>query len=220
MEAPWLPSSASSIPIPRPLTLPIPAKVSDFISQDGVWNSELLSTYFCPSSVTTILSIPLSQTWVPDRFVWSPSRTGEYTAASGYQFARMSLVSPHASKSGPAIHDSRLWAKIWSLPIQPKLRFFLWKIVHDILPTANTLLQRGVDIEPWCPVCCTSDDTTSHLFFSCIVSRNLALSLRCESFTGVDRHLVIYLRTLIETDVTQAVKLTYFWWRIWKSRIS
>ncbi|CAN1221817.1 LINE-1 retrotransposable element ORF2 protein [Linum grandiflorum] len=107
MEAPWLPSSDSSIPIPRPLTLPIPAKVSDFISHDGVWNSELLSTFFCPSSVTSILSIPLPQTWVPDRFVWSPSRTGEYTAASGYHFARMSLVSSRVLKNGPTIHDSR-----------------------------------------------------------------------------------------------------------------
>ncbi|CAN0907798.1 hypothetical protein LINGRAHAP2_LOCUS24993 [Linum grandiflorum] len=214
---PWIPSSDAAIPLPRPLTLSIPSRVSDFITQTGNWNSELLSTYFCPSSVTTILSIPLPQTWVPDRFVWSHSSSGEFSAASGYRFARMSIDSTQILKAGPDIRDSRLWAKIWSLPIQPKLRFFLWKIIYGILPTSDALSQRGVDVDSRCPVCLTSPETLSHLFFSCIISQSLAFSLGCDNFTGIDKHLVSFLRSLLETDLYMAAKLTYFWWRLWKS---
>ncbi|CAN0921549.1 Uncharacterized mitochondrial protein AtMg00310 [Linum grandiflorum] len=218
MDSPWLPSLEYPTPIPRPLTLSIPPRVSDFITNEGFWNIEMLSTYFSPRSVTAILSIPLPQVWVPDRFVWLQSRDGEYTAASGYRFTRMSLTSPRLPTAGPSIHDSRLWAKVWSLPIQPKLRFFLWKLIHGILPTSDALIHRRIDVDSRCPVCGISLETISHLFFSCIVAQTLASSLGCTSFIGLDRHPIIFLRSLLETDVPQTVKLTYFWWRLWKSR--
>ncbi|CAN1240044.1 Uncharacterized mitochondrial protein AtMg00310, partial [Linum grandiflorum] len=218
MEAPWMRSSELPIPLPRPLTLSIPPRVFDFITREGFWNSDLPSTYFCPSPVTAILSIPLPQIWVPDCFVWTHSRNGEYSAPSGYRFARMALDPPRFPKAGPAIHDSRLWAKVWSLPIQPKLRFFLWKIIQGILPTFDALRQRGVDVDHRCPVCSNSDETLSHLLFSCLVTKSLTSSLGSDTFTCSNSHPVIFLRSLLQTDLRQAVKLTYFWWRLWKSR--
>ncbi|CAN0906504.1 hypothetical protein LINGRAHAP2_LOCUS24300 [Linum grandiflorum] len=147
MDTPWIPSLEYPTPLPRPLTLPIPPRVSDFITNEGCWNIELLSTYFCPRSVTVILSIPLPQVWVPDCFIWSQSRNGEYTAASGYRFARMSIPPPRSPTLGPYIHDSRLWTKVWSLSLQPKLRFFLRKLIHDILPASEALIHRRIEMD-------------------------------------------------------------------------
>ncbi|CAN0900718.1 hypothetical protein LINGRAHAP2_LOCUS21001 [Linum grandiflorum] len=130
----------------------------------------------------------------------------------------MSIPPPRNPTLGPFIHDSRLWAKVWSLPLQPKLRFFLWKLIHDILPTSEALLHRGIEMDSLCPVCGMCPETISHLFFSCTIAQTLSSSLGCNNFTDHDQHPVIFLRSLLESDLREAVKLTYFWWRLWKSR--
>ncbi|CAN0917711.1 hypothetical protein LINGRAHAP2_LOCUS30470 [Linum grandiflorum] len=64
------------------------------------------------------------------------------------------LCSDHVHpKSGVELHDEQLWARIWNLQIHPKLRFFLWKVVHGILPTFDALQSRQLEIASLCPVC-------------------------------------------------------------------
>lgn len=37
-----------------------------------------------------------------------------------------------------------MWNVIWKLPIKPKLKYFLWKCIHDWLPSNMTLRKKGV----------------------------------------------------------------------------
>ncbi|CAN0876708.1 Putative ribonuclease H protein At1g65750 [Linum grandiflorum] len=174
LTAPWLPSLHQSTPSLLPTTLPIPQTVDGLIS-DSSWNVALLRSIFHNHTVQSILSIPLSQTFVSDQFVWSFCRNGIYSASSGYRLSR-TLASDHEHlKSGAELHDEQLWARIWNLQVQPKLRFFLWKIVHGILPTSDALQSRHLEIPSLCPVCSDAEESISHLFFSCSEAKRLAI---------------------------------------------
>ncbi|CAN0899642.1 Uncharacterized mitochondrial protein AtMg00310 [Linum grandiflorum] len=216
LSAPWLPSSLPSIPLLLPTTLSVPPTVDGLISE-GRWNIDLLHSIFHHHIVESILSIPLPQTFVSDKFVWSLCRNGIYSASSGYRLSR-DLASDHVHpKFGVELHDEQLWARIWSLPIQPKLRFFLWKIVHGILPTSDALQSRQLEIPSICPVCNDAAESIFYLFFSCSVAKRLAIKIDATEFI-ISTNPVILLRRLLLHDSPKAIKLTLFWWRLWKSR--
>ncbi|CAN0924763.1 hypothetical protein LINGRAHAP2_LOCUS34376 [Linum grandiflorum] len=95
-------------------------------------------------------------------------------------------------KEGPDIHDSRLWAKVWNRPIQPKLRFFCWKVIQGIVPTIDALLTRGLEINALCPVCRTINESLSYLFFHYPIALSLADVLGCSNFTESSQHPVVF----------------------------
>ncbi|CAN0907795.1 hypothetical protein LINGRAHAP2_LOCUS24991 [Linum grandiflorum] len=217
MTAPWLPSTLRPFPDPNPTTLAIPSCVDGLIIE-GHWNVDLLNSLFQKHSVQSILSIPLPQTFVSDRFVWSFCRDGKYTAASGYRLSHTLASQREGRKFGVELHDEHLWARLWSLNIQPKLRFFLWKIVHGILPTFDALQSRHLDVPSLCPVCNGADESITHLFISCVVAKQLSLLIDDTEFTNTTVNPVTYLRRMLQADLTKATRLIYFWWRLWKSR--
>ncbi|CAN0856618.1 Uncharacterized mitochondrial protein AtMg00310 [Linum grandiflorum] len=217
LTAHWLPTSPPSIPSLLPTTLPIPLSVDGLIVE-GYWNEPLLRSIFQEHRVQLILSIPLPQTFVSNQFIWHFCHNGIYSAASGYRLSRSLVYSQEQQNIGVDLYDEHLWTRIWSLPVQPKLRFFLWKIVHGILPTSDALQYRHLDIPSLCPVCYETDESISHLFTSCNVAKRLAVSIDTTTFTLSASHPIIMLRRFLDHDSSMAIKLTYFWWRLWKSR--
>ncbi|CAN0846446.1 hypothetical protein LINGRAHAP2_LOCUS4459, partial [Linum grandiflorum] len=163
-------------------------------------------------------SIHLPQTFVSDRFVWSFCQYGVYTAASDYRRSRTLTSRQECQKLGVDLYDEHLWARIWSLHVQPKLRFFLWKIIHDILPTFHALQSRHLDVSSLFPVCNDAEESISHLFFSCSVAQQLSIRIGGAEFTSTAINLTIFLRRVLQADSAKAIQLTYFWWRLWKSR--
>ncbi|CAN0901108.1 Putative ribonuclease H protein At1g65750 [Linum grandiflorum] len=217
LTAPWLPTSPPSIPSLLPTTIPIPLSVDGLIVE-GYWNEPLLRSIFQEHSVQSILSIPLPQTFVYDRFIWHFCQNGIYSAASGYRLSQSLKWSQAQQFIGVDLADEHLWSRIWSLPVQPKLRFFLWKIIHGILPTLDALQYRHLDTSSLCPVCSVTTESISHLFTSCIVATQLAASIDSTIFILSTSHPIIMLRRFLDHDPSMAIKLTYFWWRLWKSR--
>ncbi|CAN1226181.1 LINE-1 retrotransposable element ORF2 protein [Linum grandiflorum] len=217
LTAPWLPLSTQSTPSLLPTTLPIPSTVNGLILE-GQWNIALLNSIFQEHSVRSILSIPLSQTFVSDRFVWRFCRNGIYSASSGYRLSRTLASNKETQLSGVNLYDEQLWARIWSLQVQPKLRFFLWKVVHGILPTSDALQSRHLDIPSLCPVCHAANESISHLFVSCAVAKQLSLIIDATEFTSSPTNPIIMLRCFLQTNSSKAIQLTFFWWRLWKSR--
>ncbi|CAN0881768.1 hypothetical protein LINGRAHAP2_LOCUS14426 [Linum grandiflorum] len=75
------------------------------------------------------------------------------------------------------LDDSHLWAKVWGSQLQPKLKFFLWKIIHNILPTHEILITRQLPIAATCHVCGFNTETIHHLFSHCTIATKPASSL-------------------------------------------
>ncbi|CAN0856556.1 hypothetical protein LINGRAHAP2_LOCUS6524, partial [Linum grandiflorum] len=211
----WLPTSPPTAPSPLPLTSVVPPAVSSLIS-NGRWDEPLLRSLFTPISVQSILSIPLPLGDIPDAWVWHYTPTGLYTVSSGYRLSQASRVSI-TSTIGPMLVDSHLWAKLWSSPIQPKLNNFIWKVFHNILPLREALARRSVDVTLNCPVCGQEVETIHHLFQRCVVAQQWGNLMGCQSFL-LDLHPIALWRRLHDDNPSQAYKLIYFWWRLWKGR--
>ena len=63
--------------------------------------------------------------------------------------------------------------KIWRLNIPPKIKMFWWKLLHDGLPVAYNLNQRGCKLEPTCKVRGDYDENIDHMLIQCRVAREI-----------------------------------------------
>ncbi|GJR83229.1 RNA-directed DNA polymerase, eukaryota [Tanacetum coccineum] len=62
----------------------------------------------------------------------------------------------------------------WVTMIPIKINILAWKISMDRLPTRFNLSSRGLEIQSiLCPLCNVAVETTSHIFFSCSLSRHI-----------------------------------------------
>lgn len=74
------------------------------------------------------------------------SENGQYAVKSGYEEAkrmvRMSSVSKQVNGASPSRQERKVWEMVWSLNIKQKLKHFLWKCLHQVLPVKGVVFQR------------------------------------------------------------------------------
>lgn len=64
---------------------------------------------------------------------------------------------------------SSRWAFPWNLKVPPKIKIFLWKISHNILPTNEMLYTRlhNTNIDITCRICNNAVENITHIFRDC-----------------------------------------------------
>nr|GEX82099.1 RNA-directed DNA polymerase, eukaryota, reverse transcriptase zinc-binding domain protein [Tanacetum cinerariifolium] len=121
-----------------------------------------------------------------DRYFWSLESEGDYSVASIRK-----LID---EKRFQEVGISTRWVK--SVP--SKVNITAWKIKTNALPTRFNLSRRGMKIDTlMCPVCKGGVETTSHLFFQCVLSKQIMRTV--SSWWNVNY-----------TDVS-----SYEEWRVW-----
>lgn len=116
-----------------------------------------ISEILIPSSLTA------------DKQVWGLSPDGVvYYVKSGARLAQGLGIHPPD-------HVKFLW--IWDLPIPPKIKFFLWKICMDGLPTKARLEKSHVFFPQDCVLCNFHCEDSAHVLFGCPVVQDVAFSL-------------------------------------------
>nr|KYP76161.1 Putative ribonuclease H protein At1g65750 [Cajanus cajan] len=125
--------------------------------QDGRWHLEQLHSWLSTELQARIFSM---QIWLhpsaSDGFVWEASTNGEYLARTGYRW----LCDRDVVLSGG-------WQWIWRLPLSESIRFFLWQVCHDALPTGALLVQRHVTPDGLCLRCRNEVESIAHVLFRC-----------------------------------------------------
>ncbi|KAG7599332.1 Ribonuclease H domain [Arabidopsis suecica] len=160
-----------------------------------------------------------------DGVIWNYNKSGDYTVRSGYW---LHTHDPHSVCPTLEIpHGSLLLKnKIWKLPIQPKIKHFLWKALSKALATATRLRSRGVAIDIMCPRCRRSEESINHVLFTCPFT-NIVWRLAHSPSQGLQNpseDLEENLNTILELRTVQGISkfdlYLPFWllWRIWKSR--
>ncbi|GJV09532.1 RNA-directed DNA polymerase, eukaryota, reverse transcriptase zinc-binding domain protein [Tanacetum coccineum] len=97
-----------------------------------------------------------------DRWRWSLEGCGEFTVAS--------VRNLLDANSLPVVSSKTRWIK--AVPI--KVNIHAWKVKLDILPTRLNISKRGMDIESiLCPLCEKNVESSSHIFFTCPISREI-----------------------------------------------
>ena len=99
---------------------------------------------------STILQIPISKTnSVQDTLLWKYSKNGKYQVKKAYDFlARDHLVHPRHDQ--PQMGS---WSRIWKVKVPLKVNNFIWKLMHDRLPTLLNLNIRGISTSNIYPLC-------------------------------------------------------------------
>ncbi|GJT32678.1 RNA-directed DNA polymerase, eukaryota, reverse transcriptase zinc-binding domain protein [Tanacetum coccineum] len=97
-----------------------------------------------------------------DRCRWSLEGYDEFTVAS--------VRNLLDANSLPMVSSKTRWIK--AVPI--KVNIHAWKVKLDILPTRLNISKRGMDIESiLCPLCEKNVESSSHIFFTCPISREI-----------------------------------------------
>ncbi|OMO90013.1 reverse transcriptase [Corchorus capsularis] len=138
----WIGKSSDHMPTPRSGVICSPCPVSALIDNDGHWLIPQLEELFEPEDVYNILCIPLPYRPTPDTLIWSGTTTGQYTVRSGYYAARNMLGKQVISREEISVK----WRIVWGSLLLPKIKYFLWRLINNILPTKSQLQLRGLPI--------------------------------------------------------------------------
>ena len=150
------------------LNAPVDLRVSELIDMENrCWNLHLLQQLFLLFEVEEICSIPLGYSLPSDKQIWTGTSNGLFTVRSAY---KLSIDNYSVFGGASSSNDSNLryfWKKVWRLPVPHKVKHFLWRACHDILPTKANLMQRKVLSDDICEECMLEAETSAHFFWSC-----------------------------------------------------
>lgn len=115
------------------------------------------------------------------KIVFYHTTSGLYTVRSGYQLLlnRHQLSGSILSPSLPVCPHLGTWKSIWSIPITPKLRFFIWRSFHNALHVLASLVKHGCLSDSQCKICYSKPETFKHLLFYCFSVRLIWFASPC-----------------------------------------
>ncbi|KAF7833947.1 ribonuclease H [Senna tora] len=168
-DDPWVPSEMPTT-LTRPKFLTFTAEyVCDLLVEDGSrWDEDRLGVLFDEDIRQRILSIPIDVDLGRDRWSWDLDRSGQYTVKMGYRNAMMETWGQFSL--GLDIDEeatTRFWKRLWKLPIISRYKVFLWRACRGILPTVESLEERGMDIDELCIMCNNAHEDVFHALIDC-----------------------------------------------------
>lgn len=152
----------------RPLHSTFPNTVADLIDwNSGSWNVSLIQYIFWAVDVHSILQVAFGSPTTEGKMVWAFSKSGRFTVRLCYYRLLQGKIGAEDVRLSLANSMGRDWNWIWSLRVPPKVRMFLWRACHEILPTRVVLMRRHVGTNPYCQFCSTEVETVTHVLFVC-----------------------------------------------------
>ncbi|XP_050211934.1 uncharacterized protein LOC126662091 [Mercurialis annua] len=197
--------------------LDITSSVSELI-ENGRWKENLIQRSFLSKDVEYIQSIPLPQSNLLDKLRWHYDKKGEYSARSGYRLAvrlRDATIRPDNA------HKMRWWKYMWNLDMPPKIKIFMWRTFHNLLPVKINMKIRGLSIDTNCPICNEGYETSMHSLWSCPNAKNVWNQWERGRNLTRDRnnHIQDLISHVYETiNEADFIFLFLLKWMIWHSR--
>ncbi|CAL9214589.1 unnamed protein product, partial [Arabidopsis halleri] len=202
---PWISLSESVAPMgPVPYHLQ-DLKVEHLLNPTSRgWDREKIRETV-PAYEEQILNLRASKLGATDKYLWLPSKSGDYSAKLGYHEASKAAAPPTTS-SLPLqrpLENFNWYTNIWNVKSSPKTKFFLWKAMKGALPIGENLRSRGINAEAKCPHC-DQEETSVHLFFHCNVASQIwSLSPNKKLFEN--------RQISIQDAITQSISLAREW---------
>ncbi|XP_078174439.1 uncharacterized protein LOC144568085 [Carex rostrata] len=194
-------------------------KVKDLVDDSGRWNVEKMTGLLGLQASVQILatvkpSVPIG---AADRLIFTPSKDGNFSVKKAYTAIRDQTAAPLL-----AIQTHKtIWRAIRSLPnVQPRVRLFLWKVMHDGLPLAKTLAHRIGKGDPTCAHCGMREESMAHMLFHCDFARRCWLMGPVPLLTSnlLPDIIPIFEQYLIKAPQEQWGLLANTMWAIWRCR--
>ncbi|KAK9985957.1 hypothetical protein SO802_030908 [Lithocarpus litseifolius] len=137
---------------------------------NGTWNPDLVRNIYPYLISEDIMTNPISRTGsVSDKLLWKYSNSGVFKVKNASKL----LQDDHNYTSILA----NIWYLIWKVKLPLKIGNFIWKLMHNSLPTFLTLKERGITNTSTCPLCNSDEESTSHLVLYCSFARAMCMVL-------------------------------------------
>ena len=104
------------------------------------------------------------------------------------------------------------------------MRFFIWTLAQNRLPTTDRLRAHGNDHNAMCSLCLQLTETALHLFNTCLFSKDvwnklcLARPLCYPSLPASIQSISHWWSVCSQHNKEQAVAAAYFAWHMWNER--
>ena len=167
----WLPRKGSAKIVSSHVPSLQGAKVATLINLNTrTWDQRLLRQHFLSFEANRIQAIPLCWIEQSDCLLWAADTSGEYSVKTGYQL--LYEVETLVSSSNTSKLE-RFWKRVWKLRIPNKIKFFLWRVCSNALPTKENLKKRKVLDDAKCSACLSAQENTLHAIWDCEMLRQI-----------------------------------------------
>lgn len=167
---PWLMRPITFKPITIPANQHANLTVEELRTETRQWNWMLINECFWPIDHEEFRKIPIHALSGSDRIIWHYNSNGIYSVKSGYHLAMTEGIE---GSEGPRGRNSRFFKLLWHLNIQNKIKIFIWRVVHSILPTRLHLATRRIHTDKTCPLCLDFPEHSYHTFWLCAVAQDV-----------------------------------------------
>ena len=83
-----------------------------------------------------IMKIPLPKTNAGgDKLLWKHSKSGDFEVKIAYRLLLKDCLASSTDCHRVNLVESKIWALIWKIKLPQKICTFIWKLLHDCLPT-------------------------------------------------------------------------------------
>ncbi|XP_024171911.1 uncharacterized protein LOC112177904 [Rosa chinensis] len=180
------------------------------------WNIDLLFSLLPSGIVNQIVHIPPGFDGCGDDIqIWGCTSNGSFSVKSAYGI----FFNDYTENNSP-------WKFIWSLPIPPKLKTFLWVLCHGKLPTNVQRARRHLTHDDSCPICHIASESLSHLFKDCpavyCIWNSFSLPESVWNTFNMDwegwLNAHLHCTTKISAGVQWCSVFVFICWYIWKWR--
>ncbi|KAH9721602.1 putative reverse transcriptase/RNA-dependent DNA polymerase [Citrus sinensis] len=211
----WIPRPSTFRPISAPTMAP-DTTVAELIDNEQHWKEKLICDHFRAEDAKAISQILLPRRPHDDQLIWHYDKRGQYSVKSGYQVA-MQMKFPDK----PSCSTRCQWNVIWKLSIPEKIKIFLWRAAHDLLPTAGNLWKRRILQESTCQICCCKMESTSHALIECKMAKKIwkASQITVDPQREHNQDIIGLLQVLPQLNANiEGALVAALLWAIWNAR--
>ncbi|XP_057803315.1 uncharacterized protein LOC131018618 [Salvia miltiorrhiza] len=186
--------------------------VADYF-YDGVWHFTQNFVNNFPEVVCDILLLPIGTD--SDTRFWKNSVHGQVTSALA--FANNCHRFPQVT-----------WGTwIWERFIPMRRSMVVWRVLHNRLPTYDSLIRHGLIKPNHCPFCFRNNESIDHIFWSCMLVRETWIEFldwfnfgQSDHIPGIHNFLAIAWNLKHSSQVNSFWKagIITFIWMIWVIR--
>lgn len=154
------------------------------------------------------MAIPIPSFKCRDQPQWAFEKSGIFTIKSAYNW--------FFNKDFPSDSPPLPWKQIWKLQVCARIKFFMWQLSHNCLPTSEFLFKRKVINNCSCALYDAELESANHLFLQC--PRFSLLRHRLPTFELEDIQNFVVL--LYHYDNQPAMKncISTIFWLMWRAR--
>lgn len=182
--------------------------------------------YVVPHQAMDVLQTPIGWNSNGDLMFWPTTKDGCYSVKQGYaSISGESSMSSNGRASSSLGIDPNVWQMIWKANIPEKIKVFLWKAAHNVLPVRHNLTQKRIAITNLCPVCQKEPKTIEHTLLLCEwtspiwFGRGVVHVPNANNITRFDQWLLSSLKSCSAANLMENGSLiAYACWSIWKAR--